>query len=125
MEIHLDMHSAATDIVEQRTKFVEGNPASHNALAGSKNLLVEVIPLGRSALWLSHSRCPLYGVELFYLKQGWQVVHGSHTVEMIQRIVYLLTLLTDEGLHEAAVVFHADHRGDVALQLCHLSRCPR
>ena len=125
VEIHLDMHSVATDIVEQRTQFVEGHPACHDAFSSCKNLLVEVIPLGRSALWLSHSRRPLYGVELFYLKQGWQMVHCPHTVEMIQRVVYLLTLLTDEGLHKASVILHADHRGDVALQLCHLSRCPR
>ena len=49
----------------------------------------------------------------------------AHTVEMIECIVNLLTLLTDKRLHEAAVVIDADHRGDIALQLRHLPWRPR
>ena len=44
------------------------------------------------------------------------MVHGTHTVEVIERIIYLLALLTDKRLYEAAVVVDTDHRGDVALQ---------
>ena len=49
----------------------------------------------------------------------------AHTVEVIECIVKALTLLTDKRLYEAAVVIDADHRGDIALQLRHLSWCPR
>ena len=52
------------------------------------------------------------------------MVHGSHTVQVVQRIVNLLTLFADERLHEAAVVVGADHRRDVALQLRHLAGSP-
>ena len=45
------------------------------------------------------------------------MVHGSHTVKMVQGVVDLLTLFTDEGLYEATVVVFADHRGDITLQL--------
>ena len=45
VEVHLDMNTVATDIVEQRTQFVERHPTSHNALAASQYLLIQVIPL--------------------------------------------------------------------------------
>ena len=44
VEIHLQMHTITTDVVEQRTQLVECNPASHDAFSSCKNLLVEVIP---------------------------------------------------------------------------------
>ena len=53
------------------------------------------------------------------------MVHGAHAVKVVERVVYSLALLADEGLHEAAIVVDANHRRDVALQLRHLARCPR
>ena len=35
VEVHFDVDAVATDIVEQRAQFVEGHPASHDALAGT------------------------------------------------------------------------------------------
>ena len=52
------------------------------------------------------------------------MVHGAHAVEVVERVVYLLTLLAYVGLHEAAVVVFANHGRDVALQLRHLAGGP-
>ena len=52
------------------------------------------------------------------------MMHGAHTVQMIQGIVYLLALFADERLHEATIIILTDHGGDIALKLAHLSRCP-
>ena len=51
-------------------------------------------------------------------------MHSSHTVEVVEGIVNLLTLLADKGLHKAVVVVLGNHRGDVALQLRHLAGRP-
>ena len=45
VEVHLDMNTVTTDIVKQRTQLVERHPTSHNALAASQDLLIQVIPL--------------------------------------------------------------------------------
>ena len=118
------MHAVATDIVKQWTQLVECHPASHDALAASEDFLVEVIPLGTSSLRLSHTGGPLYGIQLLYLKECIKMVHGPNAVKVIERVVYLLALLTDERLHEAPVVIHANHGRDVTLQLRHLPRSP-
>ena len=125
VEVHFEVHTIATDIVEQRTDFVERHPAGHDALAAHKNLAVEVKPFGGTALWLSYAGSPLYGIEFLDFEQGGQMVHGSHAIEMIERVVYLLTLLADERLYEPAIVVLGNHGRDVALQFRHLARCPR
>ena len=53
------------------------------------------------------------------------MVHGSHTIEMIEGIVYLLALLADERLYETTVVILGNHGGDIALQFRHLAWSPR
>ena len=109
MEVHLYVYTVASDVVEQGSQLFQSHPASHDALAASQYLLVQVVPLGRTALWLSHARRPLDGVQLLDLQECVQMVHCPHTVQVVERIVYLLTLFTDEGLHKAAIVVHADH----------------
>ena len=52
------------------------------------------------------------------------MTNGTHTIEMIQRVVDALTLFPDEWLNKASVVFFADHRRDVALEFGHLAGCP-
>ena len=110
VEVHFQMYTIASDIVEQRTQFVERHPTSHDALAASKNLLIQVIPFRTTALWLAHAWRPLDSVEFFNLQQGLQMMHRSNTVQMIKGIVNLLTLFTNKGLNEATIVIHADHR---------------
>ena len=44
VEIHFEMDTIATDVVEQRFQFIEGYPAGHDALTTLKDLAVEVIP---------------------------------------------------------------------------------
>ncbi len=117
VEVHFYMHTIATDGIQQGTQLVKCHPARHDALATSEDLPVEVIPFGRTSLRFSHAGCPLDGIQLFYLEQGIEMVHSSHAVEMVEGIVYLLALLTDERLHKAAIVVYTDHCGDVALQL--------
>ena len=53
------------------------------------------------------------------------MVHGPHTIKVVEGIVNLLALLADEGLYEATVVVDTDHGRDIALQLRHLARSPR
>ena len=53
------------------------------------------------------------------------MVHGTYAIQMIERIVNLLTLFTNKRLYEATVVIDANHCRDVALQLRHLARSPR
>ena len=125
VEVHLNMHSVASYVVEQRPQLVERYPACHYALASCQYLLVQVVPFWRASLRLSHARRPLYGVEFLYLEQRRQMMKSAHAVEMIQRVVDLLALFAYERLHKAAVVFHAYHGRYVALQLAHLARCPR
>ena len=43
---------------------------------------------------------------------------------MIERVVNLLTLFTDEGLYEAQIVIDADHGRYIALKFRHLAGCP-
>ena len=124
VEVHLQMHAIASDIVEQGFQFVQCHPACHDALACLENLAIQVVPLGRATLRFSHTGCPLHGIEFLYLEQGRQVVHCAHAIQMIQGIVNLLALLTDEGLHKAAVILYTDHGGYIALQLGHLAWCP-
>ena len=52
-------------------------------------------------------------------------MHSAHSIEMIERIVNLLTLLSDKRLYESAIVVDTDHRRDITLQLRHLSWSPR
>ena len=119
------MDAVATNVVEQRAQFVEGHPAGHNTLATSQYLLIEVVPLGTAALGLAHAWCPLDGVQLLDFQQGVEVVHSTHTIEVVERIVNLLALFADERLYEAAIVVLTDRRRDVTLQLRHLAWCPR
>ena len=107
-------------MVEERRQFFELHPTAHQALPRLENLSVESVPLGISSLWLPHPRRPLYGVEFLDFKDGGQVSHGPHAVEVIEGVVDAPTLLPDEGLHETSVVIFAHHGGDVALQLAHL-----
>ena len=51
-------------------------------------------------------------------------MYGTYTIKMIQGIVDLLTLFTDEGLYEPTVILHTDHCRDITLQLCHLTGSP-
>ena len=125
VEVHLQMHAVAANVVEQWAQLIECHPAGHDALAAGEYLLVQVVPLGTAALRFAHAGCPLDGVQLLDLQQGIEMMHGPYTIQVIQRIVYLLTLLTDEGLHKAAIVIYADHRRDVALQFGHLAGSPR
>ena len=69
VEIHFEMHAIATDIVEQRTKFIDRNPTSHDGFAARKNLLVEVVPLRIAALRLPDTGCPLDGLKFLNLKE--------------------------------------------------------
>ena len=52
------------------------------------------------------------------------MMQRTHPIEMIERIVDFLALLTDERLHKSAVILHADHGRDVALQFGHFARSP-
>ena len=109
VEVHFQMYTIASDIVEQRTQLVERHPTSHDALATSKNLLIQVIPFRTTALRFSHAWRPLDSIEFFNLQQGIQMMHRSNTVQMIKGIVNLLTLLTDKGLNETTIVVNTDH----------------
>ena len=51
-------------------------------------------------------------------------MHSTYTIKMIESIADLLTLFTDKRLHEAAIIVNTDHRGDITLQLRHLSWGP-
>ena len=115
VEVHFKVHAVASDVVEQRPQLVQRNPACHYALASCQYLLVQVVPFRRATLRFSHARCPLYGVQFLNLEQCRQVVQGANAVQMVQRVVDFLALLTYEGLHEAAVVVHAYHGRYVAL----------
>ena len=42
-------------------------------------------------------------------------MYGTYTIKMVEGIVDLLTLFTDEGLYEPTVVLHTDHRRDITL----------
>ena len=109
VEVHFQMYTIASDIVEQRTQLVERHPTSHDALATSKNLLIQVIPFRTTALWFSHAWRPLNSVQLLDFQQRLQMMHRSNTVQMIKGIVNLLTLFTDKGLNEATIVVNTDH----------------
>ena len=124
VEVHLEMHTVAADMVEQRSQLIERHPASHHALSRIENLAVELIPFRRATLRLAHSRRPLHGVELADLQQGRQMTDSPYPIEMIERVVNPLALLADIRLHKPAVVVLADHRRDVTLQLTHLARGP-
>ena len=65
------------------------------------------------------------GIQFLDFQQRIQVVHSTHTIQMVERIVNFLTLFADEGLHEATIVVHTNHRRDITLQLRHLARSPR
>ena len=83
----------------------------------SENLLIEIIPLRRTTLRLTYAWRPLDGIQFLNLQERVQMVHRTHTIQVVERIVYLLTLFTDEGLHKATIVVHADHGRDITLQL--------
>ena len=53
------------------------------------------------------------------------MVHRPYSIQMVEGIVNLLTLLTNERLHETTIVVDADHCRDITLQLRHLAGCPR
>ena len=125
VEIHFEMHTIATDIVEQRTKFIDRNPTSHNGLATRKNLLVEVIPLRIATLRLADARCPLDGLKFLNLKECRQMTHRANAIEMIERVGNPLCLLANERMHETPVILDRKHRRDVALQLGELVRRPQ
>ena len=110
VEVHFDMNAITTDIIKQWFQLVKSNPTSHNALSTSEYLLVKVIPFRTTALRLTHTRRPLNSVQFFNLQQGRKMVHGSHTVKMIECIVNLLTLLADERLNKAVIIVYTDHR---------------
>ena len=80
MEVHLYVDAVATDVVEQGTQLVECDPTGHDALAGSQNPLIQVVPLGTAALRLAYAGRPLDGVQLLNLQQGVKVVHGTYAV---------------------------------------------
>ena len=40
MEVHFQMYTVATDVVEQRAQLVQCHPAGHDALTASQYLLV-------------------------------------------------------------------------------------
>ena len=125
VKVHLQMYAVAADVVEQGAQLVERHPAGHDALPGGEYATVEVVPLRAAALWLAYAGGPLYGVQLVDFQQRVQVMHGSHTVEVVEGVVYSLALLADERLHEATVVVLTDHGRQVALQFRHPSRCPQ
>ena len=109
VEVHFQMYTIASDIVEQRTQLVERHPTSHDALATSKNLLIQVIPFRTTALRFSHAWRPLNSVQLLDFQQRVQMMHRSNTVQMIKGIVNLLTLFTNKGLNETTIVVNTDH----------------
>ena len=109
VEVHFQMYTIASDIVEQRTQLVERHPTSHDALATSKNLLIQVIPFRTTALRFAHAWRPLDGIQFLDFQQGIQMMHGSNTVQMIKGIVNLLTLFTNKGLNETTIVVNTDH----------------
>ena len=104
VEIHFEMHAIAADIVEQRTKFIDRNPTSHNGLAARKNLLVEVVPLGVTTLRLADTGCPLDGLKFLNLKECRKMTHRANAIEMIERIGNPLCLLANERLHETPII---------------------
>ena len=65
VEVHLNMDTLASDMIQQRFQFIERHPASHDALATCENLIIKVIPFGRTALRLTYAWCPLDGVQFF------------------------------------------------------------
>ena len=83
MEVHFDVYAVTTDIVKQRAQLIECHPAGHDALAGSENLFVQVIPLRTAALWLADTGSPLDGVQFVYLQQGVKVAYGTNAVEVV------------------------------------------
>ena len=65
VEVHFNMDTLTSDMIQQRFQFIERHPASHDALATCENLIIKVIPFGRTTLRLAYSRCPLNGVQFF------------------------------------------------------------
>ena len=124
MEIHFKMHTLSTDMIQQRLQLIECHPTSHDALAAIEDLPIQVIPFWRTALRLTDSWCPLDGVQFVDFQQRIEMMHGPHTIEMIEGIFDLLTLFTNERLDKTAIVIDTDHRGNIALQLRHLAWCP-
>ena len=115
MEVHFEVDAVTADVIQQGTQLVDGHPACHDALAASQYLLIQVIPLGTATLRFTHTGCPLDGIQFVDFQQGIQVVHGTYAVQVVERIVYLLALFTNERLYETAVVLLANHGRDVAL----------
>ena len=124
MEVHLEMNAIATDIIQKRTKFFDRNPTSHDGLASCQNLPIEVIPFGITSLGLSDTRCPLDSLEFLDLEKSRQMTHGSHTIEMIERVGNPLSLLANKWLHKTPIILDRKHRRDVALQFCNLAGSP-
>ena len=83
VEIHFDVHSVATDIVEKRSQLIEGDPTGHDTLATVKDLTIEVVPFRGTTLRLTHTGCPLNGIQFFDLKECRQMMHGPYPVEMV------------------------------------------
>ena len=115
VEIHFNMDALTSNMIEQWFQLIERHPTSHNALTTSENPIIEVIPFGRTTLGLTHAWRPLDGIQFFNFQQGIEMMHRTYAIEMIECIVYLLTLFSNERLYETAIVIDTDHRGDVAL----------
>lgn len=51
------------------------------------------------------------------------MVHGAHTVQMIQGIVYFLTLFADKGLYKTTIIIFAEG-GNLAASKIRNLECP-